>query len=618
MHPGIAEPPVLSAAPYGPANACVAGVIELDRLDADRSTRGIVQTVDHAPSDKARIAAPGLVITLDATVDWHAAEGTVVLLQGAPVLEGRTVRAADVISMYRNCAAKPLPLGGRYSAVVIDCQARSLLLQTDRFGVWPLCWSQAGERVAFADRADAVHGSATPEIDPQALFEYVYFHMIPAPRTVFRGVSRIEPATAVSISQQRVVTQSSWQPHFSAHRDGSIGDLRGRFRDAITDAVKAEVVTDGVGCFLSGGTDSSTVAGTLKQVTGSASSFSIGFDAAGYDEMEYARIAAKHFGTDHHEHYVTPAELVSAIPKVAAHYDQPFGNSSAVPAFICATVARDHGVRKLLAGDGGDELFGGNTRYAKQKIFEAWWLVPAAVRATVSPLVANGLTRGLPLLRKAASYVDQASVPMPLRLETYNLLKRFGSSEVFTPEFLALVDAGSPESLQSEVYRRQQTAPFVDRMLAYDWRFTLSDNDLPKVSGTTRLAGIDVGYPLLSDALVDVSTALGTRDKVRGLRLRQFFKDSLADFLPPEIIAKKKHGFGLPVGVWLVRDKSFRELARSSLAQLTQRRLVKATLVDDLFSRRLEEHPGYYGEMVWVLMMLEQWLSARAATWTIR
>ena len=542
----------------------------------------------------------------------------VVLIQGNPIMEGRAVRAADVIALYKTGSAKPLPLGGRYSAIVIDCQARSLLLQTDRFGVWPLCWSQAGDRVGFADRADAVPGSVAPEIDPQALFAYVYFHMIPAPRTVFRGVSRLEPAMALRITRRGVVAQPSWQPHFSAHRDGDIGDLRGRFRDAITDAVKCEAVTDGVGCFLSGGTDSSTVAGTLKQVTGSAATFSIGFDAAGYDEMDYARIAAKHFGTDHHEHYVTPAELVSAIPKVAAHYDQPFGNSSAVPAYICATVARDHGVSKLLAGDGGDELFGGNTRYAKQKIFEAWWSVPAAVRAAVSPIVANGLTRSLPLLRKAASYVDQASVPMPLRLETYNLLKRFGSGEVFTPEFLATIDASSPESLQSDVYRRQLTAPFVDRMLAYDWRFTLSDNDLPKVSGTTRLAGIDVGYPLLSDALVDVSTALGPRDKVRGLRLRQFFKESLADFLPPEIIAKKKHGFGLPVGVWLVRDKAFRELARSSLARLAERRLVQAPLVDDLFSRRLEEHPGYYGEMVWVLMMLEQWLDARAAAWTIR
>ena len=205
--------PVYSAAPYGPANARVAGVIEFDRLDADCSTRGIVQTVDHARLGKARIDC--------ARTGHHAGchmstgmrpRARSCCCKATPCMEGRAVRAADVIAMYRNRAAKPLPLGGRYSAIVIDCQARSLLLQTDRFGVWPLCWSQAGDRVAFADRADAVHGSATPEIDPQALFDYVYFHMIPAPRTVFRGVSRIEPATAVRSAS------SAWSPSHPGSR----------------------------------------------------------------------------------------------------------------------------------------------------------------------------------------------------------------------------------------------------------------------------------------------------------------------------------------------------------------------------------------------------------------
>ena len=133
-----------------------------------------------------------------------------------------------------------------------------------------------------------------------------------------------------------------------------------------------------------------------------------------------------------------------------------------------------------------------------------------------------------------------------------------------------------PNRCSRDVYRRQQTAPFVDRMLAYDWRFTLADNDLPKVSGTTRLAGIDVGYPLLSDALVDLSTALGTRDKVRGLRLRHFFKESLADFLPPEIIAKKKHGFGLPVGSLAGEGHGISGPgARSLIGSLAERRLVQ-------------------------------------------
>jgi len=250
---------------------------------------------------------------------------------------------------------------------------------------------------------------------------------------------------------------------------------------------------------------------------------------------------------------------------VARHYDQPFGNSSAVPAFICARMAREQGIHKLLAGDGGDELFGGNTRYARQKIFEAWWRLPKPVRAVAAPILANELTRRIPLLKKAASYVEQAIVPMPARMETYNLLQRFGREQVFTAAFLASVDAAGPGALPASVYEQHCAAPFVDRMLAYDWRFTLADNDLPKVSGTTRLAGVDVGYPLLADALVDVSLLLGPADKVRGLRLRHFFKESLTDFLPPQIIAKQKHGFGLPIGVWTRTKPNIASFVRDTL-----------------------------------------------------
>lgn len=568
-------------------------------------------------SRRSRLAAPGLSLTLDADVDWHANERMLALLQGEPLLDGRPVRAQELVTAHERQPVDSAPLGGRYSAIVIDRAQHSVTLQTDRFGVWPLCWRRAGDRLCFADRADAVAELTTAEIDPQALYHYLYFHMIPAPRTIFVDVVRVEPATAMQFTSGKSKERQTWEPSFSMKRRGDLAELRQQFRTSITNAVRAEASGGGVGCFLSGGTDSSTVAGTLKQVTGSAATFSIGFDASGYDEMQYARIAAKHFGTEHHEHYVTPAELVTAIPTVATHYDQPFGNSSAVPAFICARMARGHGVSKLLAGDGGDELFGGNTRYARQKIFEVWWRLPSAVRSLTEPLASNALTRSTPVLKKGASYVEQAVIPMPARMETYNLLKRFGREQVCTSAFLASVDASAPEALQDAVYSRHREAPFVDRMLAYDWRFTLTDNDLPKVSGTTHLAGLAVGYPLLADTLVDVSTRLGPSDKVRGLRLRHFFKESLADFLPPEIIAKQKHGFGLPVGVWLVKDRAFRELARASLTALGERGLVQPALVNDLFSRHLEEHAGYYGEMVWILMMLEQWLAARAPTWKI-
>jgi asparagine synthase (glutamine-hydrolysing) len=563
------------------------------------------------------LSAPWMAVQLNPRdCDVHRSERSIVVALGRPTLKQKRVDAAAIGKALDAGALAKGELGGRFALVAIDLTRGTVQLQTDRFGVWPLCWSRHEERLAFSDRADCVPTPHPAQLDAQALFNYVYFHVIPAPRTAFRGVSRLEPATVLGFDGRTLSASPSWSPDFCTRREGTLDALSARFREAIRVAVEDELDEGAtVGCFLSGGTDSSTVAGTLKQVAGRAATFSMGFEQRGYDEMEYARIAARHFGTAHHEHYVTPAELVAAIPDVASHYDQPFGNSSAVPAFICARLARDSGVTRLLAGDGGDELFGGNTRYAKQKIFEAWWGLTPPLRGALTPLAANRLTRSLPFARKAASYVDQASVPMPARLETYNLLRRFGARNVFAEGFRAMVDEQEPPGLQAAIYGRQHAASFVDRMLAYDWRFTLADNDLPKVTGTTQLAGIAVGFPLLSDALVDISMKLAPSDKVRGLKLRHFFKASLAGFLPQEIIDKKKHGFGLPVGAWLVSDAAFRNLARESVTALAERGVIERALPDDLFSRRLEEHAGYYGEMIWVLMMMEQWLAARAPAW---
>jgi len=547
-----------------------------------------------------------------------ATNDTVLLLLGRPLWRERPISAEDLATLLAKTADAVDGLGGRYAVIHGDRRTGSVQLLTDRFGVWPLCWSHKGSRLAFSDRADYVPVEGSSDLDPQALYNYVYFHFIPAPQTAFRGVHRLEPATRLRFDGSTIDIRPAWSPHFPARRVGSVDELAVRFRDAIGSSVISEAGGFSVGCFLSGGTDSSTVVGTLKQLTGSARTFSIGFDQPGYDEMSYARIAARHFGTDHTEHYVDAAQLVAAIPKVATAYDQPFGNSSAVPAYICARLAHERGVTKLLAGDGGDELFGGNSRYAKQKLFEAWSLLPGPVRRVLTPLVANPFARAVPVLRKAASYVEQANISLPGRLESYNLLQHFGPRDVFTAAFLEMADPDAPRLLQQAVYSREERAPFIDRMLAYDWRFTLADNDLPKVIGTARLAGVSVGFPLLSDALVDLSLRLGPSDKVRGLRLRPFFKESLTGLLPPEVIAKKKHGFGLPVGIWLVNNPPFRALARAAVNELVHCGMLRTAFVEDLFTRRLKEHAGYYGEMVWVLMMMALWLQAHHADWKIR
>ncbi len=496
-------------------------------------------------------------------------------------------------------------------ALAIRLDGGRTLLAVDRFAVHTLCYRAQGAELHFAPRADTLAG-AGDGIAPQALFDYLFMHAIPSPRTVFEGVQRLPPAHMALMQQGRLTVAPYWTPRFTPETSPSFGPLAERFRSAVEGAVRRQLDGSKPACFLSGGTDSSTVAGMIGKAGGTpAATFSIGFEAEGYDEMAFARIAARHFGTEHHEYYVTPDDLVRSIPAVAAHHDQPFGNSSALPAYYCALKAREAGITKLLAGDGGDELFGGNSRYAKQRVFGWYGLVPASLRrGLMEPFFGLPAVARTPLLKKGSSYIEQARVPMPDRLQMYNLLRRLGMAEVLTPGFLAAVDTEGPSKQQAQVYARAQAEHEIDRMLAFDWRYTLAESDLPKVRGSTQLAGIEVGFPFLDDALLELSLILPPDYKLKGMKLRWFFKEALRGFLPDEILTKKKQGFGLPFGVWAMRHEPLKRLAVDSLGSLAGRGIVRPEFIRHLVGELLPSYPGYYGEMVWILMMMEQWFRA--------
>jgi len=508
-----------------------------------------------------------------------------------------------------SCAAS---VTGDFAVGIRQVSGRTFLA-VDRFATQPLCYRVGPDGLHFAQRADALAGP-NAEIDPQAIYDYLYFHMIPSPRTIFKDVFRLPAGHCALFENGQLTVAPYWVPRFEEDRRPSFEDRRAEFRQLLDQAVLRRLDGSKPACFLSGGTDSSTVAGLIGKVGGRpAATYSIGFDAAGYDEMQYARLAAKHFGAEHHELYVTPKDLVQNIPNVAAHYDQPFGNSSALPAYCCARMASEDGVTRLLAGDGGDELFGGNSRYAKQRIFGWYGAVPGPLRrGLLEPMFGMSGLAKLPLLGKGASYIEQAKVPMPDRMQMYNLLLRLGVDEVLTADFRARVDGQSPLRQQREVWAAAQTSDDLNRTLAYDWRYTLAESDLPKVCMTTALAGPSVAFPLLDDDLLAFSMRLPVRDKLKGLQLRWFFKEALRGFLPDEIITKKKQGFGLPFGVWVGQDAALGSLAKASLSSLATRNIVQPDFIRTLFEQRLPEHPGYYGEMVWILMMLEQWLQHHA------
>ncbi len=530
-------------------------------------------------------------------------------LQDLSRSRGRGVALAEAYRRWNDNVAKHLL--GQYAVAIANPSAQTLFLAVDRFATHPIAFLTNAHGVRFASNLDALSIDRKLELSDQSIFNYIYFHVIPGPETIYRDINRLLAGECLSVKDGAISVSRYWQPQFIEDQHSNFSELKQDFLGALREAVRTASDGQNCGAFLSGGTDSSTIAGLLGEVSGApARTYSMGFEASGYDEMDYARIAAKHFKTDHHEYYVTPSDIVEAIPKIAQVYDQPFGNSSAVPTYFCARFAQQDGVELLLGGDGGDELYGGNERYAKQHVFAHYDRVPSIFRsALIEPIIGLPGADAIMPLRKLKSYVQQARVSMPARMESYNLLDRFGVANVLSKDFLARVNAGAPLERLTEVYNAAQAKTLINRMLALDFKLTLSDNDLPKVSRMCELAKVNIAYPMLDDGVLDFSLRLAPELKLKGTKLRYFFKEALRGFLPDAIITKSKHGFGLPFGPWLRDHAPLQKIAYGSLEQLGDRGIVRKEFTRELIDVVKSGHAGYYGTMVWVLMMLELWLA---------
>lgn len=548
-----------------------------------------------------------------------------IAIDGVPYWTGATdshTQAAEiaqsVYQAYKTVGVDFLKsLHGHFALVLIDRDRNLCLLAVDRIGSRPLCYSVGNnDSLVFGSTTESIakHPAIDAQLDNQALFDYLYFHAIPSPGTVYHQIKKLGPAESVIYEQGRIRVERYWMPDF-VHSSSDFPTLKNELQKALRSAVARSAEGERVGTFLSGGVDSSTVTGLLSEISKSpVNSYTIGFSEPGYDELEFARTAAKHFSAKLHDYYVTAEDVAAAIPKIANAFDEPFGNSSAIPAFFCAQVAHDNGTKVLLAGDGGDELFGGNERYVTQKIFGFYGKLPKSLRRLIidPAFYHNPLSKKLPLLRKINSYIRQAKIPLPGRTESYNFLNRNDPKTILHPDFFATIDLGSPAQHLESVYSEAQSASELDRLLYLDWKFTLADNDLRKVVRTCEIADIEVRFPILDDEVIEFSTTVPSHLKIKNLRLRHFYKEAFKDILPIETIKKSKHGFGLPFGQWLKKSPLLQDLVYDSLNDLKGRHIVNPVFLDDLIDSHRSGHAAYYGSMLWVLMMLEQWLKAHS------
>ena len=598
------------------AHQSIAQSAELD-ADAARGLRTTLATQTHR-SEHHRIATTGNTFAM--------ANGGVVVVVGQPRFKDvrlsltleQSGPAAAIAEAYAEYASDVFEqMFGAFSCCIIDSANDRLLAGIDRLGRHTFYYAVRNDTLAFGSDAACLLDAQQPAPSPlnQGGFNYIYFHMVPSPGSIFDEIQKLPAAHCLEFSNGELKRRCYWTPTFNESKSsGELKALGQSLRDTLREAVAYSLPAQGkVGAFLSGGLDSSTVTGIMSELCdNNAEAFSIGFSAKGYDEMAYARITAEHFGVKLNEYYVTPEDVVSALPMIATSYDEPFGNSSALPAYFCARMAAQQGVDTLLAGDGGDEIFAGNERYVFQRVFNYYQSAPKLLRSGLLEPLLNTLPVSVGLVAKARSYVAQANTPLPDRLQNYNFLHQHLPTEIFTDEFLAAVDPEVPLALQREVYHRPEHGSELNRMLYLDWQFTLADNDLRKVSHMCAVAGVDVVYPMIEDVLVEFSCTVPSDIKLKGSDLRHFFKQALTGWLPKETINKDKQGFGLPFGVWMQDYQPLREMAYDNLLKLKRRQIVRPQFIDRTIEMHQSKHAAYYGELVWILTVFELWMDAKS------
>ncbi|MCG8503952.1 MAG: asparagine synthase-related protein [Sphingomonadales bacterium] len=508
-------------------------------------------------------------------------------------------------------------LEGSFTVAVIAPGEGQAWAAIDRFGVSSLVWTVAPDGAfVFSTAATAVAAYPGQErrLCAQSLYNYLYFYTVPAPGTIFRGQTRLRPGEAAGFADGSASSRSYWSMPYGAagpeDAEAALPDLLDR---AVEDSIR-DVPQTSLGAFLSGGLDSSSVAGFLARHVDQARTYTIRFDDEKYDEGPFANIAAGHFATRHRDYFVTPEDVARVLPRIADVFDEPFGNTSAVPVYYCAKLAADDGVGVMLAGDGGDEIFAGNERYAEMDRFDRYGRIPAALRRFLfDPILLRLPQSGLGSLSRAARLARRYHMTIPERLYSYSAFPRFRLDQVLQERLIAEIDDGVPVRLATEAFDRPADGDRVQRMMSLDLQFALANNDLRKVTRMCRLAGVSVRFPMLDPELTAFAAGLPASLLMPAGRLRGFYKDSMAGFLPQAIIDKPKHGFGLPFTTWVVRDDGLRQMVGDLLAGMRKRRIMTDAYLDQLQAALHAEALTGLQDSAWDIAVLELWLERHTA-----
>ena len=500
-------------------------------------------------------------------------------------------------------------LRGMFAFAIWDAAKRRLLIARDRVGKKPLYWRADGTSLAFGSELKSLVAdpAVARRIDPVALHHYLTYQYVPAPWSIYQGIGKLPPGHLLSWQDGAARVSRYWRLDSTEVPIPSVPEAAERLRDLLLDATRVRMLSERpLGAFLSGGIDSSAVVAAMaRQASGRVKTFSIGFEDGQFDERAPARRLAEYYGTDHHEFVVTPAAL-DVLPTLVRHFGEPFADASAIPSFYVARMSSQH-VTVVLTGDGGDESFGGYRRYL---------LMARTGRLPVPEFAEPGLGRlgsslaarseSGSLFRSAGRLLEMLGEPVPHR---YARLMSY-----FTPpQKLALYSDALREQLAGvdsyellyHAFDESRARTDLGRIMDVDVNTYLPGDLLAKVDITTMACSLEARSPFLDHHLMEWAARLPTRLKVRSGTTKFLLKKAMAPWLPADLIARGKQGFGVPLASWLRTD--LRELSRDVLTDATARS--RGLFRPEAISRLLAEHEqGHdHSPRIWALIQFELW-----------
>jgi asparagine synthase (glutamine-hydrolysing) len=499
-------------------------------------------------------------------------------------------------------------LRGMFAFAVWDGRARELFVARDRVGKKPLYYTvtEGGDFVFGSELKSLLeHPGVRPEASDEAVDAYLTFGYVPDPLSIFRGVWKLPPGHRLTFARGRVSVESYWD--FPVEVDPEprrAEDYLEELRALLDEAVRVRLVADvPLGAFLSGGVDSSAVVGLMARNTSRpVKTFSIGFREDSYDELRYARLAARHFGTEHQEFVVTP-DICGVVDELAWHFDEPFADSSAIPTYVVSKMAREH-VKVVLSGDGGDELFAGYTRYVIERRRGGFARLPRLLRAGVM----QPLGRSLPHGAWGRNFIHNVALdPLERYLEEISVFTRLNRPALYSQEFRRrLGDEGkAAELFRGHAARAAGTGP-LGSLLYLDSKTYLPGDILTKVDRMSMAASLEARVPLLDHKLIEFVARIPPSLKMRGFETKHIFKQAVRGLVPDEILDRPKQGFGVPIQRWI--NDELRERVRGTLAE--PRTLQRGYFEPSYVRRLVDEHARGrrdHSTALWALFMFELW-----------